>query len=368
MTMGNLKNAIVCMAAGKSQVIVIEKAKSLGYAVIAVDRNPEAPGFALSDENLVLSTYDPIPIITALKELSARYNIVGVVNRASGPPVVTTAAICKALNLPGIEPEMAATILDKSKLMQLCQHYDIPAPVTQSVINFSEIDREKLAFPCIVKPALSLIGKSGVSIVHNNDQLSNAFAIAKTNSFNGIVNIEEYIRGRDVSLLAVVTKKKLYPVALLDELNIVDLKGCHKGTGFSVPSVYSSRPEEKSIIDLAERIVETLCLETTALNMSCRCIEGGQPKLIEIHLDLSGDLILDVLLPESTSFDVLKCQIETMTGGIPKLENINFTPTAVIFYDGDGLVSDRPYKILKSFDRSLLEGLIKITQRRMYGQ
>ena len=46
----SLPLGVVCLAGGKSQLIVVQKAKELGYAVLAVDRNPNAPCFALSDE------------------------------------------------------------------------------------------------------------------------------------------------------------------------------------------------------------------------------------------------------------------------------------------------------------------------------
>ena len=41
-----MKDAIVSVAAGTSQLALIRAAKRLGYAVIAVDRDPNAPGFA----------------------------------------------------------------------------------------------------------------------------------------------------------------------------------------------------------------------------------------------------------------------------------------------------------------------------------
>ena len=43
------KFALICLAAGKSQLPVIEKAKSLGYTIVAIDRNREADGFKYAD-------------------------------------------------------------------------------------------------------------------------------------------------------------------------------------------------------------------------------------------------------------------------------------------------------------------------------
>ena len=55
--------ALICIGAGKSQQPVISTAKELGYAIIAIDQNPSAPGFKIADEKLVLSTFDAIPFM-----------------------------------------------------------------------------------------------------------------------------------------------------------------------------------------------------------------------------------------------------------------------------------------------------------------
>lgn len=362
-----LKPAIICLAAGKSQLIVIKRAKELGFAVLAIDRNPDAPGFSFSDERIVLSTYEAKPIIRQLHALQDRYQLSGVINRSSGIPVVTAAEICQEFALPGISPVSARIIIDKSQLMKVCKTYGIAAPTCQSVSSLAEIDRSCLSFPCVVKPALSIVGKSGVCIVQDANALPAAFTAAKVAAMNGIVNIEELMQGRDVSLMSVVQRGQLYPITLLDELNIVDSEGNIKGAGFAVPSVFTGQPEETRIIKLARQIVDSFKLGTTAFNMSCRCESGGEPRLIEIHLDLGGDLVLDVLLPESTSFDVLSFAILSLAGENPPCKNINFIPSAVIFSKGEGLVSERPYKILSGPDRISLEQTIISTQRKIYG-
>lgn len=362
-----LKPAIICLAAGKSQVIVIKKAKELGFAVLAIDHNPDAPGFSLSDERIVLSTYEAKPIVRQLHALQGRYRLSGVINRSSGIPVVTASEICQEFALPNVPPASARTIVDKSQLMRVCAMQGISAPLCQSASSLAEIDKSCLRFPCVVKPALSLVGKSGVYIVQDTGALPAAFTAAKAVAMNGTVNIEELVQGRDVSLMSVVQGGRLYPITLLDEINAAGSKGNIEGIGFAVPSVFSGQPEESRIIGLAKKIVERFKIDTTSFNISCRCQTGGNPKVIEIHLDLGGDLVLDALFPESTSFDALRFAILSLTGKVPLRTDINFMPSAVIFSKGEGLVSDRPYKIVSGLDRISLEQTIISTQRKMYG-
>ena len=61
-------NALICLAAGKSQLLIIQKAISLGYNIIAIDKNPNSIGFIYSQEKIIASTFDSESIIYELKK------------------------------------------------------------------------------------------------------------------------------------------------------------------------------------------------------------------------------------------------------------------------------------------------------------
>jgi len=342
------KHALISIAAGKSQVLVIAKAKSLGYAVIGVDREPNAAGFDLCDERINLSTYESAPIIEQLKLLQSQYEYKGVLNRSFGIPVVTTAEICTEFNLPGISPDAAKIVIDKSKLISFCNRNNIPAPLNMPVESLQDIPRELIKCPCIVKPALSEAGKSGVIMVGNEQDVEEAFIRAKQASVTGMVNIEEYIEGSDVTLMSIVKEGRVYPIALLDEITDIDDDGGFYGVGYAVPSIFSGRQEEIDLLALAQNLVDKLCLATTVLLMSCRCNPGKEPKLIEVHLDFGGDLVLDQLIPASTDIDVLAYFIAILIGDMSEPPKIDFRPTAIIYGKGRGLVSDKPYTLINA--------------------
>src|SRR5262245_41166129 len=113
--------ALVCLAAGPSQKLLLEKAKTLGYFLIGVDQNPDAPGFAWCDVEIVTSTYEADPIIEALEQFQSRYEIVGVLNSSAGPPVTTAACLNEWLGLPGVQPEIAAMLTHKTMLTEACR-------------------------------------------------------------------------------------------------------------------------------------------------------------------------------------------------------------------------------------------------------
>ncbi|OGX44373.1 MAG: hypothetical protein A3G38_02695 [Omnitrophica WOR_2 bacterium RIFCSPLOWO2_12_FULL_51_8] len=349
------KQAVISVAAGKSQVLVIEKAKKMGYAVIGIDRDPNAAGFQFCDECINLSTYESAPVIEQLKQLQKKYEFKGVLNRSFGIPVITTAEICDAFHLHGVSPAAARIVIDKSSLISFCNENNIPAPLNVAVESLQEIRQELIKFPCVVKPALPVTGKSGVTKVERVQDLDVAFNKAKNASITGVVNIEEYIEGRDVVLMSVVNGGRVYSITLLDEVTAINDKGEFYGVGYAVPSVFTSFQEEKNILALAQQIVDKLRLDTSVFLMSCRCDFGRAPKLIEIHLDFGGDLVLDHLMPASADFDVLASFVGALIGDVPELPKNNFRPTAIIYGEGKGLVSDKPHTLIHAGTRDELD-------------
>ncbi len=354
------QKAIVNLAAGKSQLIVIKKAKELGFAVIAVDRNHVAPGFNYCDAIINNSTYEAEPIIDALEKLSEHFELSGIINRSAGPPVVTCAKLCQHFLLPGVPLEFAEAIVNKARLFEACQKHDIAVPNSKIIEQKADLHDVQLASPAIVKPALSILGKGGVALVKTASELSNAYDIAKECSLNGLVMIQDYIPGSDVALMGLVQDGDLIPITLLDEINKIDKNGQVYGAGFAIPSIMSRTDIEQKLIEMAKKVISSFALQNTFFNLSCRMDNKGNLALIEIHLDLGGDLILDQLIPAATDFDLLKIAISGLAG--ESINKIAFTckPTAIIYGEGDDIISERPFKILQASDRISLQEMIEL--------
>lgn len=326
-----MPSTIVSIAAGAEQVIVIKKAKEMGLAVIAVDRNRNAPGFSYVDEALYLSTYRPKPIIKALKKLSRKYNLKGIITRSSGPPVITAATVAESFQLPGSGIKAAKNIVDKAKLIALCKKLRLTSPQHWTLSSIQQLKHIKnsLIFPLVVKPALGLVGKKSILLVKNTDELKSVFSEVKEASLNRYVQIERYIEGQDVILMSMVRKSKLLPIVLLDENNHFNSQGRLMTKGLSIPSIFSEKKQKRQIINFSQSIVKAIKLQTSPFIISCRCQKNQQPVLIEIHLDLGGDRILEDLLPKSTNFDFIKFAITIMAGKKVKLSKIKFKKASI---------------------------------------
>ncbi len=341
------KKAIISLAAGEQQLLVINKAREMGYAVIAVDRDSEAPGFAFSDEKLCLSAYEPEPIIDRLQAFLDLYEFKAVLTRSSGPAVISVATIAQAFGLPGITPQVAETMVYKTDFIKACHRNSIPAPRQLVVLGNEEFHLNGMAFPCIVKPALSLIGQKAVQFVKSKEQLSGEISEIREVSFDDRIEIESFEPGYDIILVAMVSKGKLLPFVLLDEINHIADSGKIERQAIAGPSVFTGTIVEDRIHAVARNLITALEIDTTPFLLSCRSQANGFPKVIECHLDLGGDRILDLLLPAMTEFDFVKFVIDVMTGQPFTSAETEFEPSAILFdraeNEGCRIISGRNY-------------------------
>jgi formate-dependent phosphoribosylglycinamide formyltransferase (GAR transformylase) len=322
---------VIVLAAGKTQIPVLQRLTRLPVNVIGVDVNPEAEGFALCSEVIVNSTHDPRGILKQLKERFLTDNIKAIINRSSGIPVITAAHLCQALSIKGVQINSAETVVNKEKFIAFCHKNGLNA-ADFKIADINSVPDSAPFLPCVVKPSLSFKGKSGVTFVSDNRAFKSAIELAFEHSQNGKINIEEYVEGYDVSLISIVKNRKFIPFILLDEINRRDEHGHFYGRGFASPSSFTGTKQEEAVVELARQCAEKLDLHTTAFLVSMKIKENGKPALIEIHLDLGGDLIFEKLMPQSASRDLLFIIIKVLADleNSPEME-IFYRPAALLF-------------------------------------
>ena len=349
-----MKDAVICLAAGKSQEPVIAKAKTLGYVVVAIDRDKESPGFQYADIKIYQSTYNSDAIIKELELLKDEYRWIGVLNRSSGPPVITAAKICEYFNIPGVPIESAKNLVNKDKLRESCLKYGIPSPTYKI---YSTNEREIVfcnKFPIVVKPALSLIGKSGISVVRSENKLKSSINYAIDNTINKKIIVEEFLEGPDLSLVSFVEDGKLCSICLLDEINIEREDGAVTGKGFKIHSPDKNNWKLQAH-DIAIKIISTFNIERSAFMVSFRSDSKNNLRLMEVHLDLGGDLLIEEVYPKAFPFDFLELAVKMATGNIKCPNNFKIKPVAIFYDEGDDLLTDRGYTIITADSNQSLE-------------
>ena len=350
--------SLICLGAGPSQIPVIIAAKKHGYGLIAIDRSTSAPGFSYADEGLVVSTHDSQACVASVMGMQNARKIVGILNRSSGPPVITAAILNEALHIPGVPVSSARIAVHKHLLREEFATLKKNSP---QYIIYPDIDVKSLPFPfpVIVKPSLSIVGKSGIRKVRDKEELDRAVALAEKVSINGKVLVEEYIEGDDLSVIGIIQDGQFSILSLMDELNHVTNRGDIKGRGFALPSKFSGSTIGEKIKTVSHIISRQLGLVQTPFMASFRINESGNPILIEIHLDLGGDMLIEHLFPHSLSIDFLKIAIQLSASEFIPPINMDVKAGAIFYEDGLGLNRERPFTLIAADSRLELEKRIE---------
>ena len=357
-------NALICLAAGKSQLLIIRKAISLGYNIIAIDKNPNAIGFSYSKEKIIASTFDSESIIYELKKISDKYNFIGILNRSSGIPVVTVSEISKELKLKTYSIDTSEIIINKHLFFNYVKKLDINVPNFQTL---KTIDKEikNINFPSILKPSLSHVGKSGIIKIYNNEEYKRNIDIVFKSSLNKNIIVQDYIEGSDIAMVSFVQNKKLHPISFIEEVNLLDNLNNLYGCGVIAPARINEEIKN-NIIKISNKIIENLDIINSPFMISFR-VSKSEIFLIELHLDFGGDLILEELLPKHLSFDATALGIKLMAGEkniFPQI--IKYKPVGILYHPGEKLNNVRDFEVLEEDNIDKLMQSFTAKQKLLY--
>ena len=117
---------LMILGASILQVPAIEKAKSMGLTVIAVDMNPDAVGFKIPGVmKEMISTIDTPAILEAAK----RHQIDGIMTLASDMPMQSVAAVSHEMGLVGISQDTALKATNKAFMRDALKGAGVPIPL-----------------------------------------------------------------------------------------------------------------------------------------------------------------------------------------------------------------------------------------------
>ena len=142
---------VLVVGAGRYQRPVIRKARELGIRVVAVDRNPDAPGLAEADIGRVVDFSSPGAVLEEVRDLG----IDGVLTVQAERAVPMIAELAEALGVPGIGVDTARLMTNKLAMRARLAEAGVPQPRFATVQTAGEA-RSALAeigLPAVLKPA-----------------------------------------------------------------------------------------------------------------------------------------------------------------------------------------------------------------------
>jgi biotin carboxylase len=207
---------LLVLGAGAGQLGLLEAAHRRGLFVIAVDRNPSAPGFRFADRRAIISVEDEPQI----DRLSVAEHVDGIVAPGIDWPVAIAARIAERLVLPHpIDP--ATAVLATSKLRQRERFAEAGVPHPRHVVcgTLEEaLDAARgFGYPCVVK-APDRQGQKGLVLAREEEQLAAAFELALGESRSNVALVEELIPGREITVNAFSVEGHITPLTVTDRL------------------------------------------------------------------------------------------------------------------------------------------------------
>ncbi len=207
---------LLVLGAGPAQLGLLETAHERGLYVIAVDRDPLAPGFRFADRRAIVSVEDE----PAIDRLATAERVDGIVAPGIDFPVAIAARIAARLGIPHpLDPPTAQAATSKLRKRERFAEAGVPHArfrVCASLAEAADAARE-LGFPCVVK-APDLQGQKGLGLAHDEASLAEVFDHARGMARSSVVMVEELVAGPEVTVNAFSSGGRFHPLTVTDRL------------------------------------------------------------------------------------------------------------------------------------------------------
>ncbi len=207
---------LLVLGAGPAQLGLLAAARARELHVIALDRDPSAPGFRYADRRAIVSTEDE----SSIERLAAAERIDGLIAPGIDWPVAIAARVAERLALPHpISPETATLSTSKLRQRERFAEAGVPQPAYEICSGAREAAEaaRRIGFPCVVK-APDRQGQRGLTLVGSHDEVEDAVRIALDASRSATLLVEELVPGRELTVNAFSVGGHFYPLTVTDRL------------------------------------------------------------------------------------------------------------------------------------------------------
>ena len=323
---------VLFVGAGRHQRRAILQAKARGLRVVAVDRNPEAPGFKEADVGRVVDFADAAAVVKATR----RFRLDGVLTVSADRAVPVVAAVAEARGLPGIGTATAHLMTHKIAMRRQLAEAGVPQPRFAAVRTLSETRRAaaEVGFPAVLKPADSG-GQRGVFRVESVDDIDRHLHEALASSVAGDAILEEYVEGTELNGIVLARHGEAIPLTLSDRMR-------PPGVGFGVGWIHVYPPTVPAEqLSEAERIaahtVHALGLTTGIAFPQLIAADDGRVIVVECAARIPGGQMAD-LVRFAVGVDLVDVQLAMALGDelTDKLVKPKFSqPLAIRFFTAE---------------------------------
>jgi biotin carboxylase len=191
---------VLIVGCGFPQLGLLRAARALGLEVAGVDANRSAIGVKVCQEFHEASTHDVEAIVRVARSTQAQ----GITTCGSELALASTVRAAEVLGMPFYGDVATVDRCQAKDLMREAYHVGgAPIPAFASATSFAEVEAfvEAQGLPVILKPSRGW-GQRGVSKVETFSELTTSYQRAREASSTGIVLVEEFVDGIELSVNA----------------------------------------------------------------------------------------------------------------------------------------------------------------------
>jgi biotin carboxylase len=264
---------LLVLGAGPAQLGLLAAAREQGLFVIALDRDPTAPGFRYADRRAIISTEDE----HGIERLAAAERVEGIIAPGIDWPVGIAARVAERRGLPHpIDAAVANRAVSKQKQRELLTSAGVPQP-SWHIVSEPE---DGLPVPSVVK-APDRQGQKGLTLVRSEEELPTAISRAIEESRSGAAIVEQVVDGPEVTVNAFSLRGEFHPLTVTDRLTAEP-----PAFGVALAHVWPSEAGGEAA-GVAEAAVRALGIENGPTYTQLRIGPDG-PQVIEVAARLGG--------------------------------------------------------------------------------
>jgi biotin carboxylase len=303
---------VMILGASRYYARSIRRARAIGYQVIAVDRNPQAEGFAAADDRAVVDITDRDGVLRVARD----HTIDGIVP-LNDFGVETAAHVAASLGLVGITPDAAARATRKTLMRAAWDAAGLPRVRWGAASTLDEAREAARAigrWPVVVKPADSHGGASrGVSVAAGLDELPAAVAFAQSSYADPEVIVEECLQGVEHSVETVTWEGETHVIAVSDKVKTPLPYRVDKSVDY--PTRLDG-PALEALYGLVTSAVRALGITVGPAHVELSSTADG-PRLLELGARCGGGGTPDPIVPHLTGVDMLGEVVRLHAGDRP---------------------------------------------------
>lgn len=317
------KKTILILGAGFMQIPAIQAAKELGLKVFACDGNPRAVAIPLLDGFASIDLKDTQALVDFALSLKKTQGLAAVFTAATDFSA-SVAKIAEACALKGHSYEAALNASDKIRMRSCFRKNAVSSPL------FVEIDAQRFQknpleikaslifdYPFVVKPVDNM-GSRGCQMVRNEAEFDKALNEAFLYSKSGRVIVEEYMKGDEYSIDALVYNGEVFITGFADRH--IFFQPFFVEMGHTMPTKLSIEVQNE-IISVFTKGIKALGLSHGAAKGDIKLTKDGV-KIGEIAARLSGGYMSGWTYPYASGIELTKLAIRLALGDKLNFEEI----------------------------------------------